>query len=408
MEKETPTNPMSHISISSRASNTPSSAIRKLYCFAERTKKRGIHVHHLNIGQPDLKTPPDFFREVKKYTKGTIEYAPSPGYHEVIDAWRCYYESCGIKLANEDIVVTTGGSEAILFAMLAITDPGDEIIAFEPLYTNYITYAQMAGITINPVLLRAEEDFMLTDATRITKRITKKTKAIIVCNPSNPTGTIFSKRELYEIVDIAKKHNLFIIADEPYRELIFNNIRHVSLMEFPKIKDRVILVDSVSKRFSICGARIGCIASRNKDVIKSAVKFAQGRLSAPTLEQLAVVPLLKNPKKYTQSLQTEYKLRRNVVVEALNKMPGVYCPRPQGAFYALTTLPVKDAEHFATWLLEKFSYKGETVMFAPGNGFYATKGLGKREIRIAFVLSRPKLIRAMEILRRGLLAYRKK
>ncbi|MFA5135017.1 MAG: pyridoxal phosphate-dependent aminotransferase [Patescibacteria group bacterium] len=399
---------MRTVSISSRAANTPSSAIRKLYIYADQAKRRGIHVHHLNIGQPDIKTPPDFFKEVRRYAKGAVEYAPSSGYSEVIDAWRYYYETVGIKLSNEDIVVTTGGSEAILFAMLAVTDPGDEIIAFEPMYTNYITYGQMAGITIEPVLLRAEEDFMLTDATRITKKITKKTKAILVCNPSNPTGTVFSKQELQQIVDIAKKHNLFIIADEPYRELIFNSVRHVSLMEFTRIKDRVILVDSVSKRFSICGARIGSIACRNKDVMKSVVKFAQGRLSSPTLEQLAVIPLLRNPKKYTKSLISEYKLRRNVVVEALNTMPGVYCPRPQGAFYALVTLPVQDAERFAIWLLEKFSYKGETVMFAPGNGFYATKGMGKREIRIAFVLSRPKLKRAMEILRRGLIAYRKK
>ena len=398
---------MKKVSISNRAINTPASAIRKLYKYANAAKKRGVVVHHLNIGQPDIATPPAFFAALRKFTSGSIAYAPSEGYTESIRAWQKYYKTCNLKFEEDELMVTTGGSEAILFAMLAITDPGDEIIVFEPLYTNYVSFAQMAGVKLVPIRLRSEDDFQLPEAKVIKKKITAKTKAIIICNPSNPTGTVIKPKEARMIVKIARERNLFIISDEPYRELIFNGLRHISFAEFASIRDRVVIVDSVSKRFNLCGARVGCLASKNKQIVASAIKFGQGRLSSPTIEQLATVPLLNNPKKFTKSLVKEYKLRRDVVVEGIQKIPGTYCPRPQGAFYAIVTLPVDDAEVFSRWMLEKFSYKGETVMLAPGNGFYVTKGLGKREVRIAFVLARPKLKRAMEIIRRAIDEYSK-
>lgn len=396
---------MKNVRISKRANTMPASAIRKLYPYAQRAIARGIFVHHLNIGQPDLPTPPLYFRKVQQLARKSVSYAPSAGMTDAIEAWQDYYRSYGIRFDQEEIIITTGGSEAILFAMLAVADCEDEILTFEPLYTNYLSYARMAGISLKAIRLYAKDNFEIPETKQILKKVTSKTKAIIINNPSNPTGTVFSKAELQRIVDVAKKKNLFIIADEVYRELVYNGVQHISMMEFPVVRNRVIMIDSISKRFNLCGARVGCIASKDKNVMQSVLRFAQGRLSAPTLEQLAVIPLLKNPQRYTKSLVVEYERRLAVVMETCREIPGMYCAKPVGAFYVLATLPVNDAEHFSKWLLEKFSYKKETVMLAPGNGFYITPGLGKKQVRIAYVENVPKLKRAMEILRRALQKY---
>jgi len=398
---------MKKVTISKRAFNMPASPIRKLQMYARQVKKRGVSILHLNIGQPDLQPPPIFFKELKRFVKESVAYAPSEGYHQAIHAWQKYYRSYNIKLNEDEIIITAGGSEAILFSLLACADPGDDILVFEPLYTNYISYACMAGVRLTPVKLLAEIGYHLPDAATIARKITPRTKAIVVTNPCNPTGAVYSKAELQVIVDVAYKYGLYIIADEVYRELIFNGVRHVSLMEFPKVRDRTIMIDSVSKRFNLCGARIGCVASKNKKIIQNILKFAQGRLSAPSLEQLATASLLKNSRKYTKPLAKEYNLRKDIVAKMLCGLPNVQCSNPEGAFYILANLPVDDAERFSQWLLKDFSYHGETVMLAPASGFYITKGFGIREVRIAYVLNRTKLKRAMEILQRALAAYNK-
>lgn len=396
-----------NMSISRRARLTPSSPIRKLQGLANSAERRGITVYHLNIGQPDFPTPRQFFEEMKKYDHGTLSYAPSKGYHHVILAWQSYYRSLGIRLKEEDLMLTTGGSEAILFALLSVTDPGDRVVVFEPLYTNYLAFARIAGVTLTPVTLHAANGFHLPPAREIEKTITHRTKAIILCNPSNPTGTVFGRLELQTIVRLARRHNLFIITDETYREIVFQGQRAVSLMSFPALRDKVILVDSVSKRFNLCGARIGCLASRNERVMESAEKFAQSRLSSPSLGQLAVIPLLKNASRFVKPVVREYHKRRDAVVRELQKMRGIQWYCPEGAFYIITALPVRDAEHFCRWLLTSFHVDGETVMLAPATGFYVTANKGKNEVRIAFVLSIKRIKRAMEILRQGLDTYKR-
>lgn len=391
--------------ISFRAAGMHASSIRKLSSVASETEKRGVKVYHLNIGQPDLKTPKRFYTEVRKFAERTLAYAPSEGYTDAISAWKDYYHKNNIPFESEDIIVTTGGSEAIIFTLMTVADPGDEVIIFEPLYANYITYARMASVIPVPVQTFLADGFHLPPDELIEKKITKKTKAIIICNPSNPTGTVYTREELGRIAALAKKHNIFIIADEVYREIVFEG-KAVSMMEFKKIQDRIIIVDSVSKRFNICGARIGCVASKNKSVMENVLKFAQGRLSSPTIDQLAVVPLLQEPAKYITPMVKEYKKRRDVVAKYLQKIPGVKFYLPQGALYLIAELPIANAEYFCRWLLEEFSHNNETVMFAPAAGFYETKGAGKNEIRIAFVLETEQLKRAMEILKIALEEYK--
>lgn len=398
---------MRRVILSQRAQETPASPIRKLQTYARRAKQRGISVLHLNIGQPDLKPPPIFFKELRRYARESFAYAPSEGHHRAIKAWQKYYQSFNIKFNEDEIIVTAGGSEAILFALLACTDPGDDVIVFEPLYTNYISYAHMAGVNLRPVKLQAEAGYHLPKASKIAQKVTSRTKAIVITNPCNPTGAVYSKAELQAIVDVAYQKGLFIIADEVYREIIFKSVRHVSLMNFIKVRDRVIMVDSVSKRFNLCGARVGCVASKNLALMQNILKFAQGRLSAPSLEQLAVISLLKNSHKYTKPLAKEYGRRRDIVFKMLCDLPKVKCSSPEGAFYILAILPVDDAEKFSQWLLKDFSYHGETVMLAPANGFYITKGFGKREVRIAYVLNCTKLKRAMKILQLAVEVYNK-
>lgn len=395
------------LNISKRAEETQFSPIRKFVPLLQKVKKRGIKVFELHIGQPDLPTPKEILRKIKSFKGKILAYAPSTGIPEVKDAWQKYYKSSGINFDVSEIIVTTGGSEAVLFAFATICNPGEEIIVFEPFYTNYNGYASVAGIKLVPLRTFAKTGFHLSDKKEVEKKIGKKTRAILICNPNNPTGTVYKKEELEMIADLVKKHNLFILSDEVYREFVYDNEKHYSMMSFPDVQDKVILLDSISKRFSACGARIGCLASKNKKVIAGATKFAQARLSSPMIEQLAVVPLLKNSQKYTKKIIAEYKKRRDIVFEALQKIPGVLCQKPKGAFYITVKLPIEDSDHFAEWLLTKFSWKGKTVMVAPAAGFYATGGLGKDEIRIAFVLSSPKLREAMEVFKRGLKKYRK-
>ncbi|OIO44372.1 MAG: aspartate aminotransferase [Parcubacteria group bacterium CG1_02_36_42] len=404
------------LDISKRAEEAQFSPIRKFVPFLEKAKKRGVEVFELHIGQPDLETPKEILREIKNFKGKILSYTNSIGIEEVRKAWQKYYKDVGINLDTSEIIVTTGGSEAIFFAFATICNPGQEIIVFEPFYTNYNGYASIAGIKLVPVRTFAKNGFHLPSQKEIEKKINKKTRGILICNPNNPTGTVYKKEELKMLAEIAKKRDLFILSDEVYREFVYDGEKHYSMMDFPEIQDRVILLDSVSKRFSACGARIGCLASKNKKVIEGATKFAQARLSSPMVEQSAVIPLLKNSKKYTQKIVREYKRRRDTVFEALQKIPGIFCLKPKGAFYIIVKLPIKprsrdaslrgkDSDDFAKWLLTKFSFRGKTVMVASASGFYATKGLGKDEIRIAFVLCSPKLKEAMEVFKKGLEQY---
>jgi len=398
---------MKKLNLSKRAIKAQFSPIRKFVPFLEKVKKEGIEVFELHIGQPDLETPKEILREIKNFKGKILSYTNSLGIEELRKAWQKYYRDFGIDFEISEIVVTTGGSEAILFAFLSICDPGEEIIVFEPFYTNYLSYASMAGIKLKPVTTFAKNGFHLPERKEILKQIGKKTKGILICNPNNPTGTVYKKEELEMLAQIAKAKNLFILSDETYREFVYDGQKHYSMANFPEIKERVILLDSISKRFNACGARIGCVASKNKNLIEGVTKFAQGRLSPPMLEQLAVIPLLKNSKKYTQKIVKEYKKRRDTVFKALQKIPGVFCLKPKGAFYIIVKLPIEDSDDFAKWLLTEFSFERKTVMVAPASGFYVTKGLGKDEIRIAFVLSSEKLKEAMEILKMGLKEYKK-
>jgi aspartate aminotransferase len=397
---------MKHAAVSVRAQQIPSSPIRKLHAFAVKAGHEGKIVYRLNIGQSDLPTPKIFFRELKRAMRKTVAYAPSAGFSDVIDAWKRYYKSAGVIFDSNEIIVTTGGSEAIQFAMLAAADVGDEMIVFEPLYPNYISFAVEAGIKLVPITLDAEHHYHPPPQKAIEDKVTMRTRAILLCNPANPTGTVFTMAELRAIASIAQRHNLFIIADETYREIVFGKNKHISMASFPALQERVILVDSVSKRFNVCGVRIGCLASKNKKIVEAALKLAQARLAAPTLEQLAVVPLLRSPRHYIRPILREYTKRRQLGSVLLSKFLGEKFAPPEGAYYSFFPLPVRDSEHFCRWLLEEFQDKNETIMLAPGRGFYASKGKGEDEVRLAFVLSLPRLKRAIELLRLALERYR--
>ena len=393
------------LNISKRTQEAQFSPIRKFVPFLEETKKRGIKVFELHIGQPDLETPKEILREIRNFKDKILPYTNSLGIPEVRLAWQKYYRDFNIDFDISEILITAGGSEAILFAFATICSPGEEIIVFEPFYTNYNGYASLAGIKLVPVKTLAENGFHLPERKEIENKIGKKTRGILICNPNNPTGTVYTKEELKMIAKIAKARNLFILSDETYREFVYDGEKHYSMMGFPEVRDRVILLDSVSKRFNACGTRIGCISSKNKKVIEGATKFAQARLSVAIVEQRAVIPLLKNSKKYTRKIAVEYRKRRDTVFSALKKIPDVFCSKPKGAFYITVKLPIKDSDDFAKWLLMKFSFEGKTVMVAPASGFYATRGLGQNEIRIAFVLSSAKLKEAMEVFKIGLEKY---
>ncbi len=395
---------MKKLHLSNRAQKVIASPIRKFLPLILEAEKRGVKVFKINVGDPDLEVPPAFFKAVKGYQPKTLGYAPSPGIAEHTAAWQKYYRQFGANLNLENIIPTVGGAEAILLALQAVADPGEEIIVFEPLYSSYKSFSVMSGIKAVPIRLDLKKNFALPKQQEIEKKISRLTRAIVIINPDNPTGKLWSRAELLTILRIARKYGLFVISDETYREIRFSGRSYCMLSE-KSGRNNIILVDSVSKRFSMPGARIGCVASHNLAVMKAVLKFAQARLSVGTLEQLGTIPLLGNSKIYTDKVRKEYQKRRDVVYGALKKMPGVVCHKSQGAFYVAVKLPVKNAEDFVKFMLKDFSFKGQTVMVTPMEDFYITKGQGKSEIRIAYVLNTSKLAKAMEVLKKGLEEY---
>jgi aspartate aminotransferase len=391
--------------ISQRGNQVPPSPIRKLVPFAEMAKDQGVTVHHLNIGQPDVATPPQFFEAVGTFPDKVVAYGHSLGFATLRKAMAAYYQRLGYTVEVDHVTVTTGGSEAILFAMNAICDPGDEILCFEPFYTNYNGYAVQAAITLKPVRCMPEDGYHLPPRDKIEAQITPRTRAILVCSPNNPTGTVLRRDEMQVLVDLAKQRDLFLISDEAYREFVYGEVPHTSVMDFPEIADRVVLMDSLSKRYSLCGARVGCLVASNPDLRRTFLHLGQARLCSPSIEQHGAIPLLTLGPEYFQSVQAEYKRRRDTVMAGLAQIPGVQCRTPEGAFYVMARIGVKDAGRFAQWLLTSFRYENETVMVAPGDGFYATPGLGMDEIRIAYVLEVDRLQRAMRCLKEALPKY---
>jgi aspartate aminotransferase len=392
-------------SISEKGKAMPASPIRKLVPFAEEAKRKGIKVYHLNIGQPDIPTPQVALNAIRNISLKVVEYSHSAGNESYRRKLAGYYKSIGINIDHTDILVTTGGSEAILFAFMSCINPGDEVITPEPFYANYNGFATTAGIKIVPVTSNIEEDFALPPIEEIEKKISSRTRGIIICNPNNPTGYLYSKEELLHLKEIVKKHDLFLFSDEAYREFCYDGADHFSAMNLDSIENNVILLDSVSKRYSECGVRIGALITKNKEVISTALKFGQARLSPPGLGQIAAEASIDTAADYFKEVNDEYTARRNYMVEALNKIPGVYCPKPKGAFYAIVKLPVDDADKFAQWLLEDFSFENQTVMVAPASGFYSTPGLGRNEVRIAYVLKIDDLKNAMRTLEEALMVY---
>ena len=393
--------------ISLRAEEMQASPIRKLIPFAVAARKKGINVYPLNIGQPDIPTPLPIREAIRNFDQEVLAYSPSQGEDFLVEAFSGYYHQNRIELAPEDIIVTTGGSEAIFFAFLSICDPGDEIIVFEPFYTNYNGMALETGVTLKAITTYAEDGFQLPAVETIEKAITSKTRGILICNPNNPTGTVYSASALEDLAFIAKKHNLYIIADEVYREFTYDGLHHTSILQIDGMAQHAILIDSISKRYSACGARIGVVASRNKAVMVACMKFAQARLSSPTVEQWgARAGMLMDPSYFTPILE-EYQRRRDTVMAGLAKAPGVVCEVPTGAFYVIVKLPIKNADRFAQWLLTDFVSENSTVLVAPAAGFYVTPGLGLNEIRISYVLEVEKLEKAMNILALAINQFKK-
>ena len=383
----------------------PPSPIRKLVPYAEEAKKRGVKVYHLNIGQPDIETPENVIKKIRETDIKVLEYSHSAGILSYRKKLVEYYHSCGIDVSTDEIIVTTGGSEAILFAMQVCLNPDDEVIIPEPFYANYNGFACSTGVTIKPIFSIIDNGFALPPIVEFEKVITNKTKAIMICNPNNPTGYLYSKEELESLKEIVKKYDLFLFADEVYREFCYDGKKHFSVMNLEGIQQNVVLLDSVSKRYSACGARIGTFISKNCTVMSTAMKYAQARLSPPTFGQIAAEEAINTPASYFTKVLEEYTKRRNIVVESINKMEGCFCPNPSGAFYAVARLPIDNADKFCQWLLEDFNFNNETVMLAPATGFYSTKGVGLNEIRISYVLNVPSLISAMKCLEESLKVY---
>jgi len=392
-------------SISEKGRSMPPSPIRKLAPYADEAKRKGRKVYHLNIGQPDIPTPDVALDAIRNLNAKVIEYSHSAGNETYRRKLAGFYRERGINVEYTDLLITTGGSEAILFALNSCVNPREEVITPEPFYANYNGFATSAGIKIVPVTSHIDKDFALPPISEIEKKITAKTKGIIICNPNNPTGYLYSRDEILQLRDIIKKHDLFLFSDEAYREFCYDGEEHFSAMKLEGVGENVIMLDSVSKRYSECGVRIGALVTKNCEVISTALKFAQARLSPPGLGQIAGEASIDTPPGYFLEVNREYTARRNYMVEALNKIPGVYCPKPKGAFYTVVSLPVDDADRFAQWLLEEFEYRNQTVMIAPASGFYSTPGLGKNEARIAYVLKIDDLRNAMEVLARALKVY---
>jgi len=392
------------LSISQRGKQMPPSPIRKLVPYAETAKKKGIHVYHLNIGQPDIETPPQTLAAVREANFKVLEYSHSAGNESYRRKLVEYYQRVGITVNHQQIIVTTGGSEAILFGMMACLDAGDEVIIPEPFYANYNGFAIEAGVTVIPITSSIETGFALPPITDFEKAITPRTKAIVLCNPNNPTGYLYSKAEMETLKEIVQKHNLYLFADEAYREFCYSG-EHCSAMHLTGIDDHVILMDTISKRYSACGGRIGALVTKNQQVLDAVMKFAQARLSPPSFAQILGEAAVDLPSDYFDTTKAEYKKRRDTIVKRLNAMPGVFCPNPGGAFYAIAKLPIDDADIFCQWLLESFSYKGNTVMLAPATGFYSTPGLGRKEVRLAYVLNTDAINVAMDCLEKALEIY---
>ncbi|HPD97848.1 MAG TPA: pyridoxal phosphate-dependent aminotransferase [Synergistales bacterium] len=390
---------------SKRVTGMQSSPIRKLVPYAEAAKAEGKKIYHLNIGQPDIKTPIGFLDSIKKFAEDVIAYSTSHGSYELIDAMIGYYKGYNMNFERKNIIVTNGGSEALSFAFMAICDPEDEILVPEPFYANYNAFGSSVSVKMLPITTKAEKGFHLPPKEEILKKITSRTKGILLSNPGNPTGVIYTSEEMEMIADIAMEKELFIIADEVYREFVYDGLKYTSFGNIVRVEDRVIIVDSISKRYSACGARIGCIISKNDELMAQVMKLAQGRLCVPTLEQVGAVELYKTPASYLEEVNKEYQSRRDILYSKLREMPGVICDEPKGAFYVVAKLPVDDAEKFVIWMLQEFHVNKETVMMAPAEGFYATPGLGKDEVRLAYVLKKEDLAKAMDILKAGLEAY---
>lgn len=395
---------------SNRILNVPASPIRKLVPYAEEAKRQGVKIYHLNIGDPDIKTPSVMIDVLKNWSDNPIPYSQSQGDINLIKSVLFYYRKIGFNfLEKNNIQITNGGSEGISMVFFAVCEAGDEIIVFEPLYTNYNSYAAVNQIKLIPIRTYAESGFHLPKIEEIEKRITKKTKAILICNPSNPTGTVYSKEEIEMLVNLVKKYNLFLIVDEVYREFVYDGKKQTSILEYMReIPLQVILIDSLSKRYSICGARLGMIVSLNKDLMNGILRMAQGRLSCGYIDQKMAEKLTEVPEEYFNSVREEYEKRRNVLYDELTKIQGVFLKKPEGAFYAVVKLPVDDTEKFCLWLLTDFRYMNSTVMLAPAAGFYVSPGLGKDEVRIAYVINVNNLKKAIEILKKGLISYQSK
>jgi aspartate aminotransferase len=391
--------------ISHKGSVMPPSPIRKLVPYAEAAKRRGVHVHHLNIGQPDIETPENVMEGIRHIDMKVIEYSHSAGFQSYREKLSDYYNRVGTRITVNDVIVTTGGSEALLFALQTCFNPGDEVIIPEPFYANYNGFSTSAGVKVVPVSSKIEDDYALPPIEEFEKLVTDKTKGILLCNPANPTGYLYTTDELLALQDIVLKHDLFLIADEVYREFCYGDAIPRSCLKFKEMEQNVIVVDSVSKRYSMCGARVGALVTKNKAVQDAVMKFAQARLSPPTLGQIAGELALDTPQSYFDEVNREYDKRRTVLVDGLNSIEGVLCPMPKGAFYCMARLPIEDSEHFCQWILESFQLDGKTVMMAPASGFYATPGAGKDEVRLAYVLKKEDLMESVHIIKEALKAY---
>ncbi|PBQ32928.1 aspartate aminotransferase [Sphingobacteriaceae bacterium] len=392
-------------SISNKATTMPASPIRKLVPFAETAKKKGTKIYHLNIGQPDIETPASFLDAVKNADMKIVEYSHSAGNESYRKKLCGYYKEYNINIDQNDVIITCGGSEAIEIALLTCFNPGDEIIIPEPFYANYNGFSKAADVVVKPIRSFIDTGFALPPIAEFEKQITSKTKGIMICNPGNPTGYLYTKAELEALRDLVKKHDLFLLSDEVYREFCYDGKEYVSVMHLEGIEENVILLDSISKRYSACGARIGAMISKNKEIMSAALKFAQARLSPPSYGQIGAEAALDTPKSYFAEVKKEYVARRDFVIESLNKMNGVFCPKPSGAFYCIAKLPIDNADKFCQWLLEDFNYQSQTVMLAPATGFYSTPGAGSDEVRIAYVLKIEDLKGAMTCLEEALKIY---
>ncbi len=393
------------MNVSKRGREIQASPIRKFKPYADKAQEEGIHVYFLNIGQPDILTPQPVLDAIHSFEEKILSYGPAQGILELRQAIADYFVSYGIPLDAENVIITIGGSEAIHFSFSAVADPGEEVIIPEPFYTNYNGYASFASVEIAPLTLRVEDGFRLPSKQEIEAKITPKTRAILLCSPNNPTGTVYTPDELERVISIVKKHDLFLIGDEVYKEFIYDGARHKSILEYKEVEDRAIVVDSISKRFSCCGARIGAVITKNKEIYQSLLKFSQARLCPPSVEQQAALAAYRMGKDYFEPIKEEYERRRDVLYEGLKSISGIVMRKPQGAFYIIVRLPIKDAEHFVQWMLTDFRLDKETVMVAPAAGFYSSPEKGKDEVRIAYVLKEQDLRRALEVFKAGLKKY---